>query len=332
MAEEQQPITAEDFLVPVDEGEKDETVNTEDESGEIDPEDLPVEEETEAEEPAAEEETEEEAPEPIPMPTSWGKEDAEAWGKLDPAAQEVIARREAERDKYVRETGRKASETRHEVENHAREVLAQQAERHAAVMQAYAQQLMPQAPDPRLLYTGDPDDVLNYQRQDAAYRATTDQQHKLHQEVERAQQEAAQARRQAEQQEIAVDAQRLQEQLPEWFDPSAGPKLQQELQSIGAELGYPAELMAQAGSTDILALKKAAEWKAKAEKFDALNAKKMEAVRAAKGLPKMARPGVTQGKGAQAATAAARRDEALESFAQTRSGDAAAALLLTRKR
>jgi len=35
MAEEQQPITAEDFLVPVDEGEKDETVNTEDESGEI---------------------------------------------------------------------------------------------------------------------------------------------------------------------------------------------------------------------------------------------------------------------------------------------------------
>jgi hypothetical protein len=191
---------------------------------------------------------------------------------------------------------------------------------------------MPAQPDQRLLYTGDPDDVLTYQRQDAAYRAATAQQQQLQQEVARAQQQASEARGQAEQAEIAVDRQRLQEQLPEWFDPSAGPKLRDELQSIGAELGYPAELMAQAGSTDILALKKAAEWKAKAEKFDALNAKKMEAVRAAKGLPKMARPGVTQGKGAQAATAAARRDEALESFAQTRSGDAAAALLLTRKR
>jgi hypothetical protein len=90
--------------------------------------------------------------------------------------------------------------------------------------------------------------------------------------------------------------------------------------------------MAQAGSTDILALKKAAEWKAKALQLDALNAKKMAAVRSAKGLPKMARPGVTQGKGAQAATATARREQALESFAETRSGDAAAALLLTRKR
>jgi hypothetical protein len=336
MDDENQPVGVEDFLVPAEDesGEQNE-VAAGDEVDLLPASDEPAEDEAVPDEPEESDEAdadEDEAPEPLPMPASWGKDDAEAWGKLDPAAQEVIARREGERDKYIRDVGRKAAETRHTVENEAREVIAQQAEQHAAMLQAYAQQFMPAAPDQRLLYTGNPDDVLSYQRQDAAYRAATAQQHQLQQEVARAQQQASEARSQAEQQEIAADAQRLHEQLPEWFDPSAGPKLQQELQSIGAELGYPAELMAQAGSTDILALRKAAEWKAKADKLDSLNAKKMQAVRAAKGLPKMARPGVTQGKGAQAADAAARREAAMNSFAETRSGDAAAALLLTRKR
>lgn len=337
MADEQQPIGVEAFIeeapetdVPEAEAPNPEDLLIDEEAA---PEPAESEDETESAEDAEDEaEDAEEAPEPIPMPTSWGKEDADAWGKLDPEAQAVIARREGERDKYIRETGRKAAETRHEVENQAREILARQAEQHAAMLDAYARQFMPQAPDQRLLYTGNQDDVLAYQRQDAAYRAATAQQQQLQQEVARAQQQATEARSQAEQAEIAVDRQRLQEQLPEWFDPSAGPKLRDELQSIGAELGYPAELMAQAGSTDIIALKKAAEWKVKADKLDALNAKKMAAVRSAKGLPKMARPGVTQGKGAQLATATARREQAIESFAQTRSGDAAAALLLTRKR
>lgn len=332
MADEQQPIGVEDFLVPAeeDQGEPSEVGREADEV-----EQLPVEEpEAEEEVPDVDEPEDdgEPTPEPIDMPTSWGKDDAEAWKALPAETQAVIARREGERDKYVREAGRKTAETKLQVENQAREIIAKQAEDHATALAVYAAQFAPQAPDQRLLYTGNPDDVLTYQRQDAAYRAASAQQQQLQQEVARAQQQATEARGLAEQQGIAADAERLKEQLPEWFDPSAGPKLREGLQSIGAELGYPVELMAQAGSTDILALKKAAEWKAKADQFDALNKKKMEAVRAAKGLPKMARPGVTQGKGAQAATASARRDQALESFAQTRSGDAAAALLMTRKR
>src|SRR3546814_6337407 len=94
----------------------------------------------------------------------------------------------------------------------------------------------------------------------------------------------------------------------------------------------PAELMAQASSTDILALKRASDWKAKAEKYDKLIAKRMEGVRAAKALPRMARPGVKPGKGQQQSASANRRETALNSFGQTRSGDAAAALLLERIR
>src|SRR3546814_16442673 len=83
------------------------------------------------------------------------------------------------------------------------------------------------------------------------------------------------------------------------FEPSTAPELQRTLESIGAELGYPAELMAQASSTDILALKRASDWKAKAEKYDKLIAKRMEGVRAAKALLPMARPGVKHGKAQQ---------------------------------
>lgn len=317
-------ISVEDFLEPV-EGEPNEQPG-----GDLNPEDLPLEG---GGEPNGQPETPEEPEaEATLMPVSWAKEDAEAWKALPAETQAVIARREGERDKYVREAGRKAAETRHTVENEARTIIAHQAQQHAAMLEAYSRQFTPQAPDQSLLYTGNPDDVLTYQRQDAAYRAGTAQQQQLQQEVARTQQQAQAAQEQAQQAELAVDAQRLKEQLPEWFDPSAGPKLQASLQSIGAELGFTAEQMAQAGSTDILALKMAAEWKAKADKLDALMSKRMEAVRAAKGLPKMARPGVTQGKGAQIASGAARREQALESFANTRSGAAAAALLLERKR
>jgi hypothetical protein len=57
-------------------------------------------------------------------------------------------------------------------------------------------------------------------------------------------------------------------------------------------IGLSDELIAQARAPDILAMRKAAEWKAKADQLDRLNAKKMEKVRAAKGLPDSATPTV----------------------------------------
>lgn len=267
-----------------------------------------------------------------PMPNSWSKEDAKAWEALTPEAQAVVVRREAERDKFVRETGRKVAETRAQIETQAREILAQQAEQHAQALAVYAQRNMPQPPDQALLYTGNQDDVLTYQRQDAAYRAGAAQQQQLQQAIAQSQQQAEAMRAEALQAETQADAQRLAEQLPEWFDTSAGPKLRQELQSIGSELGYPAELMANASSTDILALKKAHEWKAKAEKLDKLMSKRMESVRAAKTLPKMTRPAVTQGKGQQGRASESRTSDAIAQFQRDRSPEAAAALLGSRNR
>lgn len=336
MGPEEAAPTVEDFLVP--EGEQEGEVEQSAEETPLD--DLPIEDVADEVENSSDEdseevensEEEEAETEVVPAPSSWSKDDVKAFEALPLEAKQIIARREAERDKYVRETGRKAAETRQTVENEARQVLAQQAENHAVALQVYAQQHLPSPPDQSLLYTGDQNDVLTYHRQDAAYRAAAAQQQTLQQAIVQAQQQAVSARTQAQQVEAQADVQRLQEQLPEWFDPTSGPKLKEDLQSIGSALGYPVELMAEASSVDILALKMAHDWKAKADKFDKLVSKRMETVRAAKGMPKMARPGATPGKGQQAAQATSRRTEAMKTFGHTRSGEDAMALLLERRR
>src|SRR6185437_304975 len=175
MADEQQPIGVEAFLVPAEEqqGEPPEVGGETDEVEQLPSEEPEPEEEVpdEEAEPEAEEADEEESEvEAVPMPTSWSKDDAEAWKALPAETQAVIVRREGERDKYVREVGRKAAETRHTVENEAREHIARQAEDYAIRLQAYAAQSLPQPPSEHLLYSGNPDDVLTYQRQEAAYQ------------------------------------------------------------------------------------------------------------------------------------------------------------------
>lgn len=259
------------------------------------------EEEEEDGEPAEidEEEDEEGEEDPAPKvdaPHSWSKEDKELFAQLPPEAQAVITRREKERDSFVNAKAREAADTKRVVETEARDVISQMYENHARQLQVYASQILPQAADERLLYTGNPDDVTIYHRQHAAYQRAIGQQQELHQQIAQAQTAQRSALEQSQRAEISADAQRLREELPEWFSEEAGPALQRDLQAIGTELGYSPELMNEASSSDILALKKAHGWKQDAEKYRELMGKKMETVRAAKSLPKMAKPGVRPSK------------------------------------
>lgn len=240
------------------------------------------------------EEGEEEKPEPVKPPVSWSKEDAEVFAALDPKAQAVIARREAERDRFVQQKSVEAAQTRDKVANEARDLIVRQHEDYAKRLEVYASAIIPQRPDQRLLYTGNQDDIVAYHRQQAAYEGASAQLQELQQQIAQSERAANAAREQSQQAERSMDAQRLREQLPEWFDSAS--TIQTDLQSIGQELGYPEELMREASSTDILALKKAMDWKAKADKYDKAIGKQMETVRAAKGLPKMAKPGVKPSK------------------------------------
>lgn len=234
---------------------------------------------------------------PIVPPNSWKEEEKTVFAGLPREAQETIARRETERDSYLRGQAAKHEGERQKLLTQARTELAEIHTRKAQEYQQIAAQFMPQPPDPRLLYTGNAEDQLAYQRQDASFRQASVHQQEL---LDRAQSEQEEAKRVAqahEQEAAAADIKVLHEKFPDWFDDSRNLKGEviTRLQPIGEALGYPTELMAQANSTDFAALNTAAAWKAKADKWDALQKKRMAGVRDAKKLAPLAKPGAARG-------------------------------------
>lgn len=262
----------------------------------VEGEDVPDEgEEGEAEEaePDEDEESEAELP-PIAAPNSFTEEEKAEFAGLPRPMQEALARRESDRDRAFHLKTQEAARAKADAE---RAVIAKAAEleRHSLEqISQLATLFMPPEPDERLLY-GDDRQVAEYNRQKAIHdraqaqlkRAAQDRHDRLNAHAQELHQREAEAFRQT-----------LAESFPEYLDPVQSPKHQQELASIARDLGYSDDLIASAGAADILAMKKASEWKAKADRYDALQSKKMEKVRAAKQLPKVAKPGTAQPKGA----------------------------------
>lgn len=227
----------------------------------------------------------------IEAPDSWSKDEKAAFASLPREQQEVISRRERERDAFVTRKAQEAATARQTVENEARQAIAQVHRAQQEQLQRYAQMFEPQRPDIRLLQSGDEQHRALYYQMDAEYRAQIAQRDEAQREADAARQQAEALEQQHIQAQRAQELALLSERIPEWSDPSQRPKLLEELQSIGTELGYSQEQMAQAGAADILALKTASDWRRKAAKYDQLNKAKMEPVRAAKNLPPVARSG-----------------------------------------
>jgi hypothetical protein len=231
---------------------------------------------------------------PIDAPVSWDAEAKEMFKSLPREAQEIVQKREAERERFVQSKAQEAARARQEVEQAAIQQLAEVERDYAQHFQSLAEQLQPQRPNPAMLQY----DPQAFYAQQAQYEATIAQQRELQQRSQEFAQQAKQREQLVEQAAHHEQVKVISENFPEYLDPTTGPKLQQELSAVARELGYPPELIAEARAPDILAMRKAAEWKAKAEKLDRLNAKQMEKVRAAKGMPKVAKPGTAQAPGA----------------------------------
>jgi hypothetical protein len=240
-----------------------------------------------ADETAAEEEADDLPP--IDAPVSWDAEAKEVFKSLPREAQEIVQKREAERERFVQQKSQEASRARTEAEQAAIQQLAQIEQGYAEHYSKIAEQILPQRPNPMLLQQ----DPAAFYAQQYAYENATAQQRELQQLANQHAEQAKAREAQAEQARLADEHRLIVEQFPEYADPTTGPKLQAELSSVARELGYPPELIAQARASDIIAMRKASEWKAKADQLDRLNAKKMEKVRAAKGLPNVAKPGVS---------------------------------------
>lgn len=228
---------------------------------------------------------------PIDAPVSWDAEAKEMFKNLPREAQEIVAKREGERERFVQQKSQEAVRAKTEAEQAAIQQLAEIEKGYSQHFQQIAQQIMPQAPDPRLLQH----DPQAFYAQEYAFRQASAQQQELQQLAQQHAEQAQAREAQANQAYMAEQHRTIVEHFPEYADPTTGPKLRSELSAVAKEMGYTDDLIAQARANDILAMRKASEWKAKADQLDKLNGQKMEKVRAAKRLPRVATPGVPQG-------------------------------------
>jgi hypothetical protein len=230
---------------------------------------------------------------PIEAPASWTAEEQGEFNQLPRGLQQTLTRREAEREKMAQAKAREAGQARSQAEGEARAVIQQLQDSHAAQIQA----LLPAIPE-RPSYQLQAEDSRAFGEKMDAHESAVAQHQWAQQQLQALQQDRAAADQLARVQDVQREAATLRETLPEWFDEAEGPKLRQRAGFIAAELGYSAEQLNDATANEITALVRAGEWKAKADKLDALIAKKMETVRAAKDMPRVSKPGVPRAKGA----------------------------------
>lgn len=265
---EQQGEETEEAPAETEEGEQPETSEEAEDEPEIEAEDLP----------------------PIDAPSSWTAEEKAKFAELPRDVQETVTRREAEREKFVQAKAQEAAQTRQAAAREAAQLLAQAQQAHAQQLEQYAQQLAVNPPDPDLITT----DPARYAHQLKVFQHYSAQQQQAQREAQEAAAQAEQYEQLVKEQEAQAFRQHLETELPEFFDETKGPQIKQELTATAKFLGFSDEEIFSATSGQIVALKKIADVKAKADKYDALMRKQMERVRQGKSPPPVSKPGVAR--------------------------------------
>lgn len=299
----------EDFADFLDTQEEENEEDTPEEGGQ-------PEAEAEGEEAQDDSDEQEETP-AIDPPISWGTDAKELFEQLPAELQKQVADREAQRERFVQQKAAETAEATRTAEAKALSQFADEQRQYASELEQYASYFAPQPPNPALAST----DPVAFIQLNAQYQAELAQQQQLQQRSYQARQEAEQRAQMAEAAQFQADVAILEQSIPEWNDVAKRTELLTDVSRIGADLGYSQEVMALASAADILALRKAAEWKAKASKYDALQKTKMETVRSAKTLPKVSRPGVAPTRGE---VSNARAQQSWQNVKQAKSKDAQA--------
>lgn len=226
----------------------------------------------------------------IDPPSSWDKEAKAVFAQLPPEAQTVIAQREAQRDKQVNDVSIRAAEAQRQLQAEAAQQVAQSQQLFAQQLEAVALSYLPPEPNPAQFH-----DMQSFAQAKFAFDQAHAQHQQLMQQAGQLRERAQQQLQHHEQEAILQDARAVMLDLPELQDAASYQQLKQDLTPIAKELGYSDDRIAQAWPSDLRAMKRVAGWKDKAAKWDALQARKMEGVRAAKNLPKVTQPGPTRG-------------------------------------
>lgn len=227
----------------------------------------------------------------IEPPVSLTAEEKEAFKTWPREAQETLSRRVGELEKGLHSKAQEARSIQQKVEQTAAERIAQAQEANLQTLAA----LLPEIPGrpPASLMAQDPS---RYAYLMEAHENAIAQHQYVQQVAQKVHTDRQAAEEAAARDEAAQNEAVLREKFPEYFgDKSA--ELERSLRSTAVSLGYTEDQLAHVDAVDVLAMKQASEWKAKADRYDTLMAKKMEQVRNAKKLPTVSRPGVAVGKG-----------------------------------
>lgn len=297
------------------------------EEEEIEAADPEVGEEAENDEDTGDEEeaADEAQPDPVDMPASWAKEDAEIWTALPPEAQAKIAEREGQRDSAINQKFQEAANLRK-----ANEAIIQQAaearERFAQLAEMAMANFRPQEPPISML------DINSDDYDPDAYhlkRAQYEQQARWYEQLSAHQQEAAQARAREEEtrqlariQEInAATRDPLFKDVPDLADRDKAEGIFKELIDYAVKAGAPADMF----QTPTTALEWHMLWKAR--EYDRMQSAKERVTTTPAPEPRKPQPAVRPGVATpRSAARQARVAKDLKRLHQTGSIEAGAAV------
>lgn len=229
----------------------------------------------------------------IEAPVSLTADEKAQFAQLPAEAQRLIADVEARRNIQVQQATTRAADAQRAAESAAAAADADAKAVYAQQLMAFTARFAPQAPDPALARA----DPAQYIALDAQYRAEAAQHSQIVQQIEALRDEAERQFAQQEQVSVKAEWEAVIADVPEARDAAQMQQLLDRLTPLAVELGYPPELIANARPTDIRAVKRAAEWKAKADKWDAAQGRKMQRVRDAKtAKPDAAKPVKSSGE------------------------------------
>ncbi len=283
--------------------------------------------EPEAEADDAEEEEAAEEAQPIDLPASWSKEDAELWESLPAEAQGKIAEREAERDRAVNQKFQEAANVKKATEAQLAEANANRDAYSQAIEQVLSM-VQPVAPDPRAYGAG----TGNYDREsyDLAvlqYQQTLQTVQSLQQQREAIAAQQAQEQKRAFEAELeaieAVARPRFLADVPELTQPDKAPQVLGDIVRYAVEAGIPEDVFAADSMNGITSAELHIAWKAM--QYDKIKGAqgKVQATPAPKPTQPAIKPGVASSR---SATKQANFRKAQERLASEGSVEAGAAV------
>ena len=229
----------------------------------------------------------------IDAPVSLNAEEKAKFAALPKEAQQYVADLEARRAAQVQTATTKAAEAQRTAETRAAQADAVAQAKFAQQLRTIGEHIAPQAPDPHLALT----DPGAYIAQKAQYDALKAQHDEFMQQAEALGTDADSAMTEAEIQQrdrelMAIPEVANEATREEWFKKALG---------AADVLGLDKGQMQHATASELKALRQVADWREKADKYDAATARQMQRVRDGKKTrttkPNAAQPSSAEGRG-----------------------------------